>query len=66
VSGEYARFALVNAVAFAQVWLVSVGLARLVFPAIDFTWQAETVAHVIGVVSPIVTSYIGHKHFSFR
>jgi putative flippase GtrA len=66
VSGEYARFALVNAVAFAQVWLVSVGLARLVFPAIDFTWQAGTVAHFIGVVSPIVTSYIGHKHFSFR
>ena len=49
----------------AQVWIVSVGLARFVFPAIGFTWHAETVAHVIGVVVPVFTSYLGHKHFSF-
>lgn len=63
---EFARFALVNAVAFAQVWLVSVGLARFVFPAIGFAWNAETVAHVCGVVSPVATSYLMHKRFSFR
>lgn len=62
---EYARFALVNLVAVAQVWLVSVGLARLVFPRIAFEWHAETVAHVIGVMAPVFTSYLGHKHFSF-
>jgi putative flippase GtrA len=64
--GEYARFALVNAVAFAQVWLVSVGLARLLFPAVGFEWHADTVAHLIGLASPVWTSYLGHKHFSFR
>jgi hypothetical protein len=64
--GEYARFALANAVAFAQVWLVSVGLARLVFPAIGFRRHADTVAHLIGLASPVWTSYLGHKHFSFR
>ncbi len=64
--GQAARFALVNAVAFAQVWLISVGLARWLFPAIGFTWQAETVAHVIGVASPAVTSYFLHQHFTFR
>ncbi len=63
---QYVRFALVNALAFAQVWLVSVGLARLIFPAIGFTWHAELIAHIIGVMSPIPTSYIGHKKFSFR
>ena len=51
--------------AVAQVWIVSVGLARFVFPAIGFTWHDETVAHVIGVLVPVVTSYLGHKHFSF-
>jgi putative flippase GtrA len=65
VSHEYLRFALVNAVAVAQVWLVSVGLARFIFPWIAFVWHAETVAHVIGVAVPIVTSYLGHKHFTF-
>jgi putative flippase GtrA len=62
---EYVRFTLVNLAAVAQVWLVSVGLARLVFPALGFAWHAETVAHVIGVMVPVFTSYLGHKHFSF-
>jgi len=52
--------------AFAQVWVVSVGLARVIFPAIGFSWRAETVAHVVGVLSPVVTSYVLHKRFSFR
>ena len=65
VTDEYVRFTLVNLVAVAQVWLVSVGLARLLFPAVGITWHAETVAHVIGVIVPVFTSYLGHKHFSF-
>jgi putative flippase GtrA len=65
ITAEYARFALVNVVAIVQVWCVSVGLARLLFPAIGFTWHADTVAHIIGVASPVYTSYLGHKHFSF-
>lgn len=63
---QYVRFAIVNAIAFVQVWIVSVGLARLVFPAIGFAWHGDTVAHLIGVLSPVVTSYFGHKEFSFR
>lgn len=63
---EFIRFCMVNAVAAAQVWLVSEGLARLAFPAIGLTWHAEDIAHVIGVLSPVVTSYFGHRHFSFR
>jgi putative flippase GtrA len=65
VTTEYLRFALVNLFAVAQVWIVSVGLARLLFPAIGFAWRAETVGHVIGVMVPVFTSYLGHQHFSF-
>jgi putative flippase GtrA len=65
VASEYVRFGLVNVVALAQVWIVSVALARYAFPAMGFTWHAETVAHAIGVAIPVVTSYLGHKHFSF-
>jgi putative flippase GtrA len=64
--GQFLRFAMVNGLAFAQVWVVSVGLARVIFPAIGFSWCAETVAHIIGVLSPVVTSYVLHKRFSFR
>jgi putative flippase GtrA len=65
VAAEYTRFALVNLAAVIQVWIVSVGLARFVFPAIGFAWHADTVAHVIGVAVPVFTSYVGHKRFSF-
>ena len=63
--GEYARFTLVNIVAIIQVWIVSVGLADLVFPSLGFTWHSYTIAHFVGVAVPVFTSYVGHKHFSF-
>ncbi|NTA39802.1 GtrA family protein [Agrobacterium salinitolerans] len=66
VHQEYIRFALVNAVAFAQVWVVSMGLARYLLPAVGVRTHAETIGHVIGVLSPIVTSYLMHKYFTFR
>jgi protoporphyrinogen oxidase/putative flippase GtrA len=66
LAGQFARFATVNAVAFAQVWLVSVGLAKLLFPALGVIPRADTVAHVIGVLSPVATSYVLHNRFSFR
>jgi putative flippase GtrA len=65
VHDEYVRFAIVNLVALAQVWIVSVGLAFYVFPLIGFSWHVETVAHAVGVAVPAVTSYFGHRHFSF-
>jgi putative flippase GtrA len=62
----YWRFFVVNLAALAQVWLISVGLYRLIFPAIGFTWHAELMAHIVGVLSPVVTSYYAHKHYSFK
>ena len=62
---EYGRFALVNVAALVQVLAVSVGLAKLFFPAIGFAWNADLIAHVIGVLSPVAVSYQGHKRFSF-
>lgn len=63
---EFAKFATVNLVSFLQVWIVSVGLVRIVLPRINFHWHPESVAHLIGVASPIVFSYYAHKYFTFR
>jgi putative flippase GtrA len=63
---ELLKFAAVNLVSFAQVWLVSVGLVRLVFPWLKFHWHPESTAHVIGVASPILFSYYAHRRFTFR
>jgi putative flippase GtrA len=64
-AAEYTRFAIVNVIAAAQVYVVSVGLAEFVFPRAGMNWHPEDVAHVIGVIVPVFTSYLGHKHFSF-
>ena len=65
-ASELGRFLAVNLVALLLVWVISVGLARVVFPAIEFTWHADDIAHVIGVFAPAVASFFGHKYYSFR
>lgn len=62
---EVLRFVLVNIAAVAQVWLISVGLVRLLFPLAGITWHAEEIGHLIGVAVPALSSYIGHRHFTF-
>jgi len=52
-------------VALGFVWVISVGLARVVFPAIGMTWHADDIAHLIGVLAPAVTSYVGHRFYTF-
>lgn len=65
VASEVRRFVLVNLVALGFVWVISVGLARVVFPAIGMTWHADDIAHLIGVLAPAVTSYVGHRFYTF-
>ncbi|MCW6508560.1 GtrA family protein [Lichenifustis flavocetrariae] len=62
---ETLRFCLINLAALVQVWIVSIVLADWLLPALHDTWHVETTAHIIGVLSPIVTSYAGHKYFTF-
>ena len=63
---EYTRFGLVNMVALLQVWGLSIGLDEYLFPAIRLTYHPDTIAHIIGVFSPVIPSYLGHKFFTFR
>ena len=59
-------FALVNLVAVAQTWGISMLLLYVVFPAWRFTYYAAECAHAVGVVVPVFTSYLGHKRWSFK
>ena len=58
-------FVMVNAVALLQTLLVSLLFKYVVLPWLGIGWHAEEIAHAFGVVTPIFTSYFGHKHFSF-
>lgn len=59
-------FTLVNLAAVLQTLFVSLLFARSIFPIIGMHWHIETVAHAIGVAVPVFTSYLGHKHLTFR
>lgn len=59
-------FTLVNGVAVLQTWLISMGLAYFLLPAIGVVQWAPEIAHAFGVAVPVFTSYIGHKRWSFR
>lgn len=59
-------FVAVNGLALLQTWLISVLLSRYLFPYIGLTYGADGLAHLIGIMAPIVTSYMGHKHFTFK
>lgn len=63
---EFFYFTLVNVVAVIQTYIISIGLAQYVFPAIGFSFYPEAVAHAVGVIFPVFTSFFGHKYFSFR
>jgi putative flippase GtrA len=59
-------FTLVNVIAVAQTWAVSMGMAYYVLPATGISRYAPEIAHAVGIVVPVFTSYLGHKHWSFR
>jgi putative flippase GtrA len=59
-------FCLVNVVAIAITLVVSLVLYRYVLTFVADQFLREEIAHFIGVCAPAVSSYFGHKHFSFR
>lgn len=59
-------FVLVNLLAVAQTWVISMALAYYILPALHIEQFRPEIAHAIGVMIPVFTSYLGHKHFSFR
>ena len=63
---QVAIFSAVNALAVLQTLVVTLLLARWLLPRMGVATHVEEIAHVVGVCVPIFTSFLGHKHFSFR
>ena len=61
-----AFFCLVNLMAVAQTWAISMIFVYYVLPYGRVTLFAPEIAHAVGVVVPVFSSYIGHKRWSFR
>ena len=68
---EVSWFVIINLLALAQTWGLSVYLVQLLpqYIATDTPGRVATVAavaHAAGILLPVFTSYIGHKYLTFR
>lgn len=63
---QVVKFAAVNLLAVLQTLVISVVLVRWVLPALGVVRNGEALAHLVGVMVPVVTSYVGHRLATFR
>lgn len=59
-------FLLINLFALLQTWIISVVLVFYILPACGIVFFTKEIAHATGILVPAFTSYLGHKHISFR
>lgn len=71
VMEQMSWFLVINLLALAQTWGLSVYLAG-VLPELLFSGEAsgqkwgEAIAHGAGILLPVFTSYLGHRYLTFR
>ena len=63
---QAAKFVGVNFLAVLQTLIISVVLVRWMLPDWGVDVHAEALAHLAGVLVPVVSSYFGHKFLTFR
>lgn len=61
-----AWFALVNLIAVLQTWAISMLLAYYLLPRLGVVRFVPEIAHAVGVAVPVFSSYLGHKHWTFK
>lgn len=65
LGAEIGYYLLVNLLALLQTWLLSVYLASELVPVLGLQ-LGQAAAHMAGIILPTLTSYLGHKYFTFR
>lgn len=63
---QISKFIGINLLALAQTLIISLVFAHWILPALGVTQYVQTIAHFIGICVPIVSSYFGHKLFTFK
>ncbi|MFT7228751.1 MAG: putative flippase GtrA [Methylophilaceae bacterium] len=63
---QVTKFVCVNVAAVLQTLVISLVLARSLLPLVGSVEHSESLAHLVGLFVPVVTSYFGHKFLTFR
>jgi putative flippase GtrA len=59
-------FILVNLIAFLQTFAISMVFLLYILPYFNIAKMTHEISHAVGILATVMTSYIGHKKFSFR
>jgi len=59
-------FVAINGLALIQTWLVYYALHQYFFPGVKFDFHLDVVARAIAIITPIFTSFLEHKYFTFK
>lgn len=62
---EAAWFTLVNLLAVAQTLVISLLFANVLLPQLGVEEFRKALAHAVGIAIPAVTSYFGHRYWTF-
>ena len=60
------RFILINLLNLIQIYFISLALNSLMSLLITKVELVELIAHIVGVLFPVITSYFAHKYFTFK
>ena len=63
---QVSKYIAINMLALVQTLVISVLLLRWALPSMGVVDHADATAHLVGVLTPVVTSYFGHKLVTFR
>ena len=58
-------FVAVNALGLLQTWVIYAALMQWIFPRVTWLFFPAEIARAIAIITPTLTSYIGHKYFTF-
>lgn len=59
------KFIIINCISLFQVWAVSYFMAYIFLPSLGISGFIYLISHLLGVFSTLITSYIGHKLWTF-
>ena len=66
LSVQIGRFIIVNLLTLSLTFLISINLNNFLLLYLTNNSVTETVAHFVGVMIPVFTSYFAHKFFTFN
>ncbi len=66
IQRQVLRYFIINMLALAQTFMVSVLMVNVLEVFIEAKAISEAIAHATGIVVPVFISYLGHKYYTFR